>query len=1042
MAYKLHRPKGEQRLDANGVPFNGGVFSYKRRGTETALTVYKDDAGATAWGTSVTLDSAGRLTDPIFVGEDDFKETFTPPAGSGEAPITYDGYQGADPVPVTPEFVSPLLTVITESGSRAIGSSDWGKLIRANSSGGTIVLTLPPVSGVTNGKPLSVVHDGSANSVVIACSGSDLVGGKATLVLRRKGEAVMIVAGLSGYDIAERMYATPQIDRMPAFTVADRLTSPPASPDAGACYIANGAPTGVWSAIGAQQHDVLEASGIGTWIIHRPFADCGWLAYVVDEDLVTQYRSSGWSDWTNVTTPASSELGTAIFEERAAAGSGVAALTASAWTKRPLTHTTLNDISGASLSSSVITLAAGKYLIKAWQSFYFSGSASTSGSFKTRLADTTNSTYYYGASSFHQNSNAANDPEQQQSFVFAVVDIATTTTFELQYFQNYGTTSAAGIPVTSGSTPEVYAQVAIVSLSALQGPQGLQGLQGSAGAGYAATSSTSRTIASTGTLSFTTQSGLAYSSGARVRVTDQASASNYMEGVCSSYSGTTLTIVVDLAGGAGTIAAWNINVSGERGATYTAGSLSGNTGVSDNRMLRSDGTSGTGIQNSQIGVSDTGGLSAVTEIMWQSGGTDRVKQSTPDQNVTQFLGQGNSKTTSIHINPGAGTVATDTVAELVVQRTADQAFGGNYGRISLSAIGSAYGNVDYLHAEYGGTVTPIRLDVGIGIENPASTFLSINFLSMFYTSGGSESSQQGAVGFGNDSLTTQRNIVSLLRAPLGTTGQRDSHAILWEAKANDGTERAIWWRQYTDVTSNAGASSFVWQSNLNGAGWTTRMTLTDGGVLTPGGISATTIVNTTIGASNTITAADSNFTLQDNVDATKQAQFQLSGISTGTTRTFTLPNASGTIALLSDITGGQISFPATQNASSDANTLDDYEEGSWTPTFGGFSSAPSGGSATYVKVGKIVMCSVNGWASGTSNATTKTITLPFASEYATVMSGVGHGMDNTAFLNDPCRIDTRAGSTTADVYKNLNADAWTNSGACTFDFTITYRAAA
>jgi hypothetical protein len=30
--------------------------------------------------------------------------------------------------------------------------------------------------------------------------------------------------------------------------------------------------------------------------------------------------------------------------------------------------------------------------------------------------------------------------------------------------------------------------------------------------------------------------------------------------------------------------------------------------------------------------------------------------------------------------------------------------------------------------------------------------------------------------------------------------------------------------------------------------------------------------------------------------------------------------------------GSGISFPATQSASSDANTLDDYEEGTWTPT--------------------------------------------------------------------------------------------------------------
>lgn len=48
--------------------------------------------------------------------------------------------------------------------------------------------------------------------------------------------------------------------------------------------------------------------------------------------------------------------------------------------------------------------------------------------------------------------------------------------------------------------------------------------------------------------------------------------------------------------------------------------------------------------------------------------------------------------------------------------------------------------------------------------------------------------------------------------------------------------------------------------------------------------------------------------------------------------------------------GGQIKFPSTQNASSDANTLDDYKEGTFTPTFTA-NSAPSG--VTYsTQVGK------------------------------------------------------------------------------------------
>lgn len=47
--------------------------------------------------------------------------------------------------------------------------------------------------------------------------------------------------------------------------------------------------------------------------------------------------------------------------------------------------------------------------------------------------------------------------------------------------------------------------------------------------------------------------------------------------------------------------------------------------------------------------------------------------------------------------------------------------------------------------------------------------------------------------------------------------------------------------------------------------------------------------------------ADNLFRIQDNTDATKQIAFEASGITTGTTRTFTVPNASGTIALTSDL---------------------------------------------------------------------------------------------------------------------------------------------
>src|SRR3990167_5810415 len=61
---------------------------------------------------------------------------------------------------------------------------------------------------------------------------------------------------------------------------------------------------------------------------------------------------------------------------------------------------------------------------------------------------------------------------------------------------------------------------------------------------------------------------------------------------------------------------------------------------------------------------------------------------------------------------------------------------------------------------------------------------------------------------------------------------------------------------------------------------------------------------------------------------------------------------------ISDSGGGQIKFPGTQNASSNVNTLDDYEEGTWTPvltfaTAGDLSVAYSVQVGSYVKIGNL-----------------------------------------------------------------------------------------
>lgn len=91
---------------------------------------------------------------------------------------------------------------------------------------------------------------------------------------------------------------------------------------------------------------------------------------------------------------------------------------------------------------------------------------------------------------------------------------------------------------------------------------------------------------------------------------------------------------------------------------------------------------------------------------------------------------------------------------------------------------------------------------------------------------------------------------------------------------------------------------------------------------------------------------------------------------------------------------GQIAFPATQNASANANTLDDYEEGTWTPIIGGTGGQSGQTYASqvgrYVKIGQKVH--VQGYAQlsakGTITSQVVIKGLPFTSENTTVQYAV------------------------------------------------------
>lgn len=128
-------------------------------------------------------------------------------------------------------------------------------------------------------------------------------------------------------------------------------------------------------------------------------------------------------------------------------------------------------------------------------------------------------------------------------------------------------------------------------------------------------------------------------------------------------------------------------------------------------------------------------------------------------------------------------------------------------------------------------------------------------------------------------------------------------------------------------------------------------------------------------------------------NASGTGSITLASPNTNSNRVLNLPDTDSTVATLGaqtftaqqtiptiNLTGGQIAFPAAQSASSDANTLDDYEEGTWTPVLNAatgvvYTSAVSG---TYVKIGRQVTVNFDArMLTGTVTAISSIGGLPF-----------------------------------------------------------------
>jgi len=131
---------------------------------------------------------------------------------------------------------------------------------------------------------------------------------------------------------------------------------------------------------------------------------------------------------------------------------------------------------------------------------------------------------------------------------------------------------------------------------------------------------------------------------------------------------------------------------------------------------------------------------------------------------------------------------------------------------------------------------------------------------------------------------------------------------------------------------------------------------------------------------------------------------------------------------------GQIQFPATQNASSNANTLDDYEEGTFTPgvTFGGASvgvTYTGNNSGTYTKIGRLVYITGNLEISnkGSSTGDAQITGLPFtvSAPNNSNFSGLALASFVATYVGTPV-LRTFSGETRIIVAQNSEAGVLSN----------------
>jgi hypothetical protein len=295
---------GFRVLDSNGAPVSGAKIKFYEVGPGSAKDVFGDASLSTNLGAVIytrsdgypVVSSGSSTTTLIYVGIDPYYVVITDANDVAIFPAK-DNVRGAlDTSAFLTTGSTSTLSIANVSmvGDNTLTASHRSKAVNANPGAGQITLTLTAAATLGDGWSVYVHHAGTSAGGRVTIAAASVIStpmGTTLAVSLRPGEGALITCDGAGFalDVTAPAYL---LGTVGVINITDRVAAAPISPIAGDRYIATGvfAATPVTTAVG----DIIEATGAGTWLKVTPHTDCGWLAFVQDENAYYSFQDSAW----------------------------------------------------------------------------------------------------------------------------------------------------------------------------------------------------------------------------------------------------------------------------------------------------------------------------------------------------------------------------------------------------------------------------------------------------------------------------------------------------------------------------------------------------------------------------------------------------------------------------------------------------------------------------------------------------------------------------------------------------------------------------